>query len=68
MCVRELRGCHCFCHRYPGVKHCIPCCRGEEKKSEPLDLENGSVLAEVPAQELAVGTVRLAGSGVPPGV
>jgi len=23
-------GCRCMCHRFPGVKHCVPCCYPEK--------------------------------------
>lgn len=47
--------CECFCHRMPGVYHCVPCCgaglRGVVKAHEFVGLDellgNGPMLPEV---------------------
>lgn len=27
--VEKANVCYCMCHRTPGARHCIPCCRGK---------------------------------------
>jgi hypothetical protein len=33
----KLDRCTCDCHRYPGVKHCVPCC--SPASQDPFDIQ-----------------------------
>lgn len=43
-------GCHCMCHRFPGVKHVVPCCDRCYELDAPVVLQTGETREE--AQEL----------------
>lgn len=47
-CTKKWNECRCICHKFPGVKHCVPCC----SKTYELTEEAAELFKTAPKQDV----------------